>query len=233
MKAKLQILLAARHLPLMLLSSATLTLASTVCFADPMNLIQNGGFETNNCPGFCNAAPPWVLSISVDTGISGSPHNGNYALGLGGFPNYPSIPPQPEAGTASQWVNVHRAGLYEFSFWYRTNGVPVHLVVTALQCCEVHLYSDIFDADVNNMVYTEASVTVSLAAEPTLIEFSDGTLTPGVFGSPYIDDVSLTRVTGQGPASVPGPIAGAGLPGLIAACGGLLGGWRRRQKTTW
>jgi hypothetical protein len=74
----------------------------------------------------------------------------------------------------------------------------------------------------------------------TDFSFSDATVGSGEdIGRLALNEVGFF-MTREGPPqgswtietlAVPGPVVGAGLPGLILASGGFLGWWRRRQKT--
>jgi hypothetical protein len=90
----------------------------------------------------------------------------------------------------------------------------------------IPLASHLFAASDRTFHKTVRDVDTSHGLYSVTERFTINAITGGGAGTITTADIEAIHPS----VSVPGPIAGAGLPGLILAGGGLLGWWRRRQK---
>jgi hypothetical protein len=197
--------------PLKRLSRALVAAATLVCCATAgasANIITNGGFETGDFTGWIVTDPSDNTTVVMGVNAGYVANSGNHFALLGAN----------EAGSVTQTPITDTAGQdYTLTYFLASMG-DTDTTFSAAWNGVTLPGSQLTNPD-SLHAYVEYTFTVTGTGTDTLTFHEMDP--PGFLA---LDDVSLTA------AAVPGPIVGAGLPGLILACGGLLALARRRRQ---
>jgi len=207
------------------------------------NALTNGDFESPDLgtTGFqfdTTTIPGWTVINTVDLTTSGccfAGFSGHQDVDLVGSHPGAAKPNgglhQTFATTAGQQYQVTFAYAHNYTASVSPGGAQItsasaNITVTSSSLTQL-LLDSVTDSSAGSGLNPNWHIyTGSFTADSASATFEILNAAGGFNGGIYLDDVSINPV-----ASVPGPIAGAGLPGVVFASGGVLGWWRRRKKT--